>query len=491
MRDQPMSRRENMPQSGYRNDRDDCALDWLYWCLLLGLAFALTVAPVQATAAGPGAQWYNEYLEKDLLYPDTEWQDYVTDIGERLLAVTPHRGKTYTFVVTDQPFVNASATPDAYIFVTRGIIAQFQSEDELAGVIGHEIGHVVASHSARARRTNRLGTLLSYLGTFATGSNSMYGLSRNVTAMITAEYGREHELEADELGTGYLIKAGYNPQGLLDSMYQTSSYENFQRTVKNQPVVYRGITSSHPATMKRINDLIVQSNHLLPDELPEPERDFFEMINGMTYGDEAATGIVKDGVFYHGALRLTVKFPSGWDVRSTSNEVFGVPPRGGAQINLKRQSPPESSQTPLEYLTETLRRDDLEHGEEIQVGPYVGYMADVKVASGNAQARKIAVIYKDGGVYLFNGELGPIGDVATFATEFENTVRSLRSMTGDDLRQVNTQKIKIIFAKPGDTYAKLARRVSLSEYAEETLRLINGDHPRGEPRAGDPIKIIQ
>jgi predicted Zn-dependent protease len=456
------------------------------------LAVALIASSSQAWAAGPGAQWYNEYLEKDLLYPDEEWHDYVTEIGERLLAVSPHKGQTYTFVVTDEPFVNAWATPDAYIFVTRGIISQFQSEDELAGVIGHEIGHVVGRHTAKSRATSRIGQLLSYLGTFATGSSSMFGLSQNLTSVITAEYGREHELEADEYGTDFLIRAGYNPHGLLDSMYQTSSYENFQNTVKKLPVVYRGITSSHPATQKRINDLIMQSNHLVPDELAEPERDFFEMINGMTYGDESATGIVKDGVFYHGSLRLTVEFPPGWDVRSTASEVFGVPPNGGdAQINLKRQSPPEKNQTPEEYLTETLRRDDLENGEEIQVGPYIGYIADVKVASGNAQARAIAVIYKDGGVYLFNGELGANGDVATFKKNFEDTVGSLRAMTGDDLRQVNTQKIRIVTANPGDTYAKLARSVPLSNYAEETLRLINGDHPRGEPRAGDPIKIVR
>ena len=444
-----------------------------------------------AWSAGPGAQWYNEYLEKDLLYPDDEWHDYVTEIGERLLAVSPHAGKTYTFVVTDEPFVNAWATPDAYIFITRGIIAQFQSEDELAGVIGHEIGHVVGRHSKKARGTNRLGTLLSYLGAFATGSNSMYGLSRSLTSVLTAEYGREYELEADEFGTDFLIRAGYNPHGLLDSMYQTSSYENFQSTVKNQPVVYRGITSSHPATQKRINDLIVQSNHLVPDELAEPERDFFEMIGGMTFGDESSTGVIKDGVFYHGSLRLAVEFPKGWDVRSTATEVFGVPASGDAQIGLKRQAPPDGNQTPEEYLTETLRRDDLENGEAIQVGPYIGYIADVKVASGNAQARTIAIIYKDGGVYLFNGELGPSGDVDAFKADFETTVGSLRSMTGDDLRQVNTQKLRIVIAKPGDTYAKLARKAPLSKFGEETLRLINGDHPRGEPRAGDPIKIVQ
>jgi predicted Zn-dependent protease len=90
---------------------------------------------------------YNELLEKGVIYPDSAWQQYVTDVGERLLAVSSHADETYTFTVVDEPVVNAWATPDAYIFVTRGILAYFRSEDELASVLGHEIAHVVLQHS--------------------------------------------------------------------------------------------------------------------------------------------------------------------------------------------------------------------------------------------------------------------------------------------------------------------------------------------------------
>ncbi|MGK0257264.1 MAG: putative Zn-dependent protease, partial [Candidatus Azotimanducaceae bacterium] len=83
------------------------------------------------------------------------------------------------------------------------------------------------------------------------------------------------------------------------------------------------------------------------------------------------------------------------------------------------------------------------------------------------------------------------GDVEQFEKDFRQTVLSLRAMTGEDLRVVNSQKLKVVMANPGDTYAELAKKVPLKSYAEETLRLLNGDHPRGEPRAGDLIKIIQ
>ena len=118
--------------------------------------------------AGPGAEIYNELLEKDLIYPDLEWQAYVSEIGERLLDSIEGVEQTYTFTVVDQSLVNAWATPDAYIFVTRGILSFLSTEDELAAVLGHEIGHVVGKHSKRSVSNKRLGTALGLLGALAT-----------------------------------------------------------------------------------------------------------------------------------------------------------------------------------------------------------------------------------------------------------------------------------------------------------------------------------
>lgn len=442
--------------------------------------------------AGPGAETYNEFLEKELIYPDQEWQDYVTEVGERILAVTPHAGKTYTFAVTDQSMVNAFATPDAYIFLTRGILARFNSEDEMAAVIGHEIGHVVGRHSKRKMSRRRMGELLGYLGTFATGTTATYGLANTLSQASLAGYGREYELEADEYGAAWLAQAGYNPRALLDSIQMLQDNEDFEQKYKNRPAVYHGIMGSHPAHEKRLNELVSQSQHLFPEVLGETERDFYAMLSGLSYGDESSAGVVKEGTYYHGALRLIVRFPENWEVQATSSEVFGQPPAGGAdsQIGVKRQAPPDEAQTPEEYLTLTLRRDDLQDGEEIQVGPYAGYMASIEVTSGEVQKRKIAVVYKDGGVYLFNGELGKKGDPEDFETQFRETVLSFRAMTAADLRVINNQKLKVVIAEPGQTYAQLAKGMPAKSYGAEMLRMLNGHYPTGEPLAGDYVKVI-
>ncbi len=464
---------------------------------LLIVAAILSVTWAGSAAAGKGAEIYNELLEKGVIYPDERWQNYVTEIGERLLAESSDAGKTYTFVVVDQPMVNAWATADAYIFVTRGILAFFQSEDELAAVLGHEIGHVIGNHVGKSVTGNRLGKLAGILGTFATGSSSSYGLASAVTKTALASYGREHELEADEIGTDLILRAGYNPRALLDSIQMLRDHDNFQKTVLNTPTIYHGILGSHPAHNKRLNELVNQSQALVPAELAEPERDFYAMVDGLAYGDESSTGVVKDGVYYHGALRLRVAFPEGWDVQASSSEVYSIErtasgKAGPGKMSVRRSASPTETQTPEQYLTKTLRRDDLKDGAEIRVGPYPGYIATIETVAGSAtELRQIAVVYKDGGVFLFNGELKQGGDAGIFAQAFLDAVMSFRAMTADDLRLVNNQKIKIIEARPGDTYAELARFVPVKSNAEAVLRVINGHHPYGEPRAGDRIKVIE
>ena len=101
------------------------------------------------------------------------------------------------------------------------------------------------------------------------------------------------------------------------------------------------------------------------------------------------------------------------------------------------------------------------------------------------------MVYKDDSVYLFKGEVGPVGDLPTFEEKWRATVSSLRAMTAEDLQVANNQRVQVLVASPGDTYHSLAQKSSIKSFPEETLRVINGHHPLGEPRAGDYVKIVQ
>ena len=299
-------------------------------------------------------------------------------------------------------------------------------------------------------------------------------------------------MEADEYGGEFLALAGYNPLAMIDVIHVLKDHSLFAKNVLRQPSVYHGLFASHPKNDKRLNDAVEKSLHLFPPELQDPERDFWSMINGLVYGNEAATGLIKGTSYYHGSLRVVIGFPDGWDVSNSATQVLGRAPLADDMIiTVQRQNPPAEEQTPAEYVTNTLQRDDVVNGRDLEVNGYPGHSADIEVADGTVQAKKIGVVYKDGGVYVFNGALGNNGDPAAFEVAWQKVLDSFRAMTAADLKTANDQRIAVVTAKPSDTFASLARKSSLKSFPEETLRVINGQHPIGEPRAGDYIKIVQ
>ena len=356
------------------------------------LALALTALAcfgAASHAAGPGAKFYQELLEQDGLYPDEAWQEYVDAIGQRLLAVTPDAGKEYHFYVLDSTSVNAMAFPDAYIFVNRGLIAYLRSEDELAAVIGHEIGHVVGAHAKRSNRTSQLGNIAGFIGSILTGTGAISDLSNTATNTLVTGYRREYELEADELGGEYLARAGYNPLAIIDTIHVLKDHSLFSKHVLKQPTVYHGLFSTHPKNDKRLYEAVQKSQNLFPEELQEPVGDFWGMIDGLVYGSEATAGLIKGSTYYHGGFRVVVQVSNGLGCgeqnrgnrRSTDHRRYGFIHSHSALSGATGR--PDTRAVSCRF---TLKRDDLANGEAVEINGFSGYLADIDLAGSGDQA---------------------------------------------------------------------------------------------------------
>jgi len=457
--------------------------------VLFALVLALFVS--SPALAGPGKKAYDEFVKQGALYGDERWQDYVQAVGDRLLKASNIKGE-YNFYVLDDSSVNAFALPDGYIFIHRGLLAYLRSEDELAGVIGHEIGHVVGRHAKRSNRFSRLGNVAGFVAAVFTGSGAVQDLANTATATATSGYRREYELEADEYGGEFLARAGYSPLAMIDVIQVLKDHELFSRQFSGQPRQYHGLFASHPKNDKRLHDAVLKNQHLFPDELADAEGDFWELMNGLTFGDESAAGLVKEHTYYHSVLRVVVDFPESWELRNNGTEIMSTAPGGSdeALITLQRQGASDAK-TPEDYLKKTLKRDDVTDGEALEVNGYDAYSADAPTAGSDSKLRLIAVINKDGDNYLLKGEAGTKGEEEALRKAFRATLESFRSMTAADARVANGRSLTVKMAVPGETYKDLARTSSLARNAENVLRVINGDHPYGEPTAGDYLKIIQ
>ena len=463
---------------------------WL-WVLTLAAAAMGSAEPV--VAASGGEKRFKEIQEANGFYPDERWQRYVQDIGARILEHVPTRGQEFHFHVIDEASVNASAYAGGYTFYHRGLFAFLKSEDEVASVVAHEIAHVVAKHVSKRRTSQILGKSLGWLTASATGRTELWELANVGFAALGSGYGREHELEADRLGGEWMARAGYSPMAALDALQALKDEDSFYAEIRGgRPMGYHGLFVSHPKHDKRLHDILAQSQRLMPEAVREPVGDFWALVDGLAYGNEAARGLVRGNTYYHGGLRIALEFPKGWHIRYSPAQVKGTAPGGADEgsIGVTRQAPVKRK-SPKQYVTDVLKRDDVIAGEELEINGQPAFIGDVDVGGSNVPLQLIGILYGRDIVTLFKGECGPKGDPEEFREAFRATMEGLRLMTVDDLKVANSQRIKVIVAEPGQTYADLARQSSLVDYAEQTLRLLNSAYPNGEPRAGDYIKIVE
>jgi predicted Zn-dependent protease len=178
---------------------------------------------------------------------DKELQEYVDRVGQRIGRVSQKPQLEYHFVALNHKSVNAFALPGGYLFITRGMLEKLESEAQLAAVLAHEIVHVVARDTANMM-SNELG-----LNTLLVGTAAVVKPSRSVmtTAVITSKilelkYSREDERQADLAGMKYMVRAGYDPNGVVEVM------QMLQEHGRNAPDEFM---SSHPSSEHRVDYL--------------------------------------------------------------------------------------------------------------------------------------------------------------------------------------------------------------------------------------------
>ncbi len=196
--------------------------------------------------------------------PSATIQNYVSNLGQQLANESERAGLPWEFHVVDSSVINAFALPGGKIFLTRGILAKFKSEAELAGVLGHEIGHVTAQHMGQqmSQRLVVSGVLIG-LGVAAQTSDEdwlkILGVGTQVGGTLyLLSFGRDQEKQADELGIRYMTRLGYNPMGLVRVMEMFQAEES----AGGRPPEF---LSTHPAPQSRVDHLMSLIRSRYPD----------------------------------------------------------------------------------------------------------------------------------------------------------------------------------------------------------------------------------
>ncbi len=441
-----------------------------------------------------GRQAHQQILKQYSVYEDPALQEYVSNIVEELSSKSHRDQLLFHATVLDSPEVNAFALPGGYVYITRGIMAYMNSEAELAGVLGHEIGHVTARHGVRQQSASTVtGVLAAVIGA-ASGVHGVSDAANVAGTALLRGYGREHELEADRLGAEYLAKVGYDPEEMIKVVGILKSQEDFDKQIANEegrePRAYHGTFSTHPSNDLRLQEVIRAANKFRSKNNRDSDGKFLQLTDGMTLGSSEKDGVIRNNKFYHKNLDITITFPDGWRIDNLPDRLIASNKTKDAvmQVSLRDLN---KRQTPKEFIQDQFG-EKLSSEQEITTDSFKGYSAITKTKTpfGNQDTR-IAAIFKDKQVYQFLAAAKDPTLLKKFDKDFLAIVKSLRKLKDSEKKLAEARKIKLITAKKGDTFAELAKSSPLALYPEEQLRLLNGMYPTGEPTPGQLIKIVK
>lgn len=229
-------------------DRISCR--FLFLLLAVLLISSCAVLP-EAREREMGKQEAEKIEEKVGIYDSKPYRNYVSSVGNRLALYTSRTNLEYEFEILDTFLVNALALPGGFVYVTRGLLKELDTEAELAAILAHELGHVNARHAEKRRQIQMVTLLAGLAAAPATGGKSLIGgvIGQDMAAR---GYTREAEYEADKLGLKYLLRAGYDPSGLTDSL------ERLQDLNGRIPDYEILILRTHPYLIDRIRQIDLQ-----------------------------------------------------------------------------------------------------------------------------------------------------------------------------------------------------------------------------------------
>jgi predicted Zn-dependent protease len=431
---------------------------------------------------------------------------YVNDIGQRLAKQSHRANLQWTFTVLDSPDVNAFALPGGYVYVTRGIMAYMDSEADLAGVIGHEIGHVTARHGAqRATKQQRAGagvmaaTVLGVLVEAVTGvqgaAQAANQVSTGIAAGNIASYSREQELQADQLGAEYLSRVGYSPKHMVDVIGLLKDQERFAadnaRAAGKKVPEGGNWLASHPSNDQRLQAITRIAEGYKGSTREEGQQRYLQAIDGITYGESRDQGVVRGQNFFHEPLGLVLTAPAGWSFDNNPDELYIINPQGDAAVVMKL-IPPNAGKTHDEILRNGFKASQ-GRTERNPIGGFEStYFVGQRAAEQN-QAQPLEVTLINGPASRTYAFLHAGRDPATLQRNraaLREATASFRAFTANDRAAARPWTINTV-SMPAGGFAELARRSPLGTQAERQLRLLNGVYAGGAIVQGRTVKVVE
>jgi predicted Zn-dependent protease len=424
------------------------------------------------------------------VYEDAALQRYVQDVGLKLARASDRPNLPWTFAVVDSPAVNAFALPGGYIYLTRGIMPFLDNEAQLAGVLGHEIGHVTARHAAQQyTKTTTAGLGLTLLSIFVPESRPFGGLAESGLGLLFLKHGRDDERQADRLGVDYTARTGWDPAGVAGMLNTLARLDEADGSRKGVP----NWLMTHPAPEERYTEVqasIKEASAKLPAKPIVDEAEYLQRVDGIVFGDSPSEGIVRGNKFLHPVLRLSLTFPDGWQIQNTRQAVLAKAPERENYLLL--QLVPNARGTIDDIARSTMVNAGFRQldGTRARIGgsdAYVGLWQGTMEGLGPVGTRTAHIAY-NGMVYLLAG-IAPANQFEAADAVFSRAIQSFDTLSAAEAERIRPNRVDLYTVRANDSWQDIAERTG-GVVKAATLAIMNDYEPNQPPRAGDRIKVV-
>lgn len=463
-------------------------------------AEALVAQAQSITAAEKrqGAEAHPQLLEEFGGAYQVPQTSYVVQVGKGI-AVQSGLGNArddFTVTLLNSPVNNAFAIPGGYVYVTRQLLALMNDEAELAGVLGHEVGHVAARHSEKRQKAAQRNSIIGLLGQIGAavllGDGTAGQLGQQVfgtgSQLLTLKYSRKQEEEADDLGVRYLSSAGYDPQALSSMLASLAAQQAID--VRAQGGDARSVpawASTHPDPARRVTRASTIARQFGGTTR---NRDIFlTRIDGLLYGDDPKQGMVQGREFLHPELGLKFAVPAGYAMQNGTTAVTVSGQSAQAQFTMGSYSGDLSRYVDQAFAAVGGANQRIDYGQ-IQRTTVNGLPA--AYATGRVTANRqvldvtvFAYAFANNRAYHFVA-LTPAGQSGVFTPMYQ----SVRRLSGAEATQIKPRRLRVVTVQRGDTIQRLAARMAYDDLKAERFIALNGLSSTTTLAPGQKVKIV-
>jgi predicted Zn-dependent protease len=446
------------------------------------------VTPAQEAAMG--REGYNAAISEYGRYDDDALAAYVDSVGRKVARASEQPELGWKFTVLDDPVVNAFAMPGGYIYVTRGLLAHMQSEAQLAGVLGHEIGHVTARHTAKQITQQQIAGLGLGLASVVSPEFRRYSATaEQALGLLMLKYSRDDETQADELGVRYASTAGFDPREI------PGTYRTLQRIAARAGQTLPSYLSTHPDPGQRAERTtgLAAKAAAGRTNLVVRQRGYLDRMRNLVYGENPRYGWFEGTRFYHPVLGLELLFPAGWRTSHTHTALTAVAPdqSGAVQLTLARES---VGLSPTDYLVKLTTKGVIasSRGGPELIGPWPAWVGSLMVSDGQGgQTPMVAGFVRTSPDILLQvvgrgASPGDAGEKLVLAA-----IRSLTPLTDPRRGMVQPVRLKVVTLASAGEFKGLWPTLGSGLVPVDEGAILNGLEADEAVQKGQWLKVVE